>query len=1152
MEKTMRTRMQWTASMLTALAGLLTPLAHAHASIADEGVSAVLSRATEALSDGRAVEARELLVPLASERAGVSMSDDERSRVVAMAATAAKRVKGLPPLELSLQTAEWMVTRDDLLAAEQHARAVEAAPKATNEQAGRARGVLASIATRREAILARAGSMLDEASGALDLGRVAEGKEAVALLARSGVSLDAPDWERLVVLQARVVAMEESSSPVAYTSAMQPGVVKPRNPGNQPPSDQPPPGEPQPEPQPEPVANEPMAIPDMQPVEPAPPPPELTPVVVQAPAPSQPSGEADAMRLAQQYTAQNLMAQADQAFAENRMNEASAKYQRLLAQFAEYLTTDQANHARTRLAEANVLLGRGAREITQDVLANREVARQNALAEFNNFLSQSQGALDGGDVERARTSAASAGIRLSQARTLFSEGEYEGMLNRQRDMLAEIDRRAETIRKADLDRNTQAVKAAIERQAASAQQVRDRQIRENIDRVRALQMELKYDEALQVVDQILFLDPLNPTGLLLRDVLTDAMLYRRGADLKRTLTYGVARQSLDNEEATLPPPWLVNYPTDWPAVSNRRGTPISFQEPEENRRVLASLATKRIPTVAFKENSLRDCLGFIQTVTQQNMDVDWASLESVGIDPERQVTLNLTNVPVNTVLDRLVSKASEDPETGAAWGVIDGMLTVASRETINKNRTIHIYDIKDLLIQIPNFIDAPEFDLTQVLQSRRAGGGGGGGGGNNQGPFQGRGNQNPPDNRPLEERIQELVRIITSNVDRSSWVENGGDVGRIQQFQGNLIVTQTPSNHRTIHGLLGKLREQRAMQINVETRFLLVSQEFFEQIGVDIDVYFNAGNNQVRAARATRPGTLPSDFFDFSAGGIQRDILGRTATATTPGLAPVRVANPSPLSVIGAGQNSLGLTESLITSDFGNQIIGQAPALGVAGQFLDDIQVDFLVKATQADTRTVSLTAPRLTFTNGQTANIVVATQTAFVSDLDPVVSESAVGFDPTLETISDGVRLLVEGTVSADRRYVTLTVDTAVARLERFNSVAVTAVAGGQLVNSAQTSSFIQLPVITVTQARTTVTVPDQGTVLLGGQRLVTNSEVESGVPVLSKVPFLNRFFTNRVEVKEEQTLIILIKPTILIQNEEEERNFPGLNEAIRAGYGG
>ncbi|MCA9300642.1 MAG: hypothetical protein KDA28_16350, partial [Phycisphaerales bacterium] len=274
----------------------------------------------------------------------------------------------------------------------------------------------------------------------------------------------------------------------------------------------------------------------------------------------------------------------------------------------------------------------------------------------------------------------------------------------------------------------------------------------------------------------------------------------------------------------------------------------------------------------------------------------------------------------------------------------------------------------------------------------------------------------------------------------------------------------------------------------------------------------------------------------------QRQVIGPPPGSTAQG-----AANPDPWSPLGFGQNSLSLASALMpTEGIAASVLGTSPALGIAGQFLDDIQVDFLIQATQADRRSVTLTAPRLTFTNGQTSNIFVATQQAFVSDLEPVVSDSAVGFDPELDVISEGVRLLVEGIVSADRRYVTLNVDAAIATIDDLQSQGVTAVAGGQLVSSADTQSFIQLPITTVTRVQTTVNVPDQGTILLGGQRLMSETEVESGVPVLSKIPILNRFFSNRIESKEEQTLLILLKPTVLIQNEQEERNYPGLLDSL------
>ena len=74
-------------------------------------------------------------------------------------------------------------------------------------------------------------------------------------------------------------------------------------------------------------------------------------------------------------------------------------------------------------------------------------------------------------------------------------------------------------------------------------------------------------------------------------------------------------------------------------------------------------------------------------------------------------------------------------------------------------------------------------------------------------------------------------------------------------------------------------------------------------------------------------------------------------------------------------------------------------------------------------------------------------------------------------------------------------------------------------------------------------VSVPDGGTLLIGGQKLASETEVEAGVPILSKIPILKRAYSSRSMVKDEQTLLILIKPKILIQTEQEELAFPSFS---------
>ena len=62
----------------------------------------------------------------------------------------------------------------------------------------------------------------------------------------------------------------------------------------------------------------------------------------------------------------------------------------------------------------------------------------------------------------------------------------------------------------------------------------------------------------------------------------------------------------------------------------------------------------------------------------------------------------------------------------------------------------------------------------------------------------------------------------------------------------------------------------------------------------------------------------------------------------------------------------------------------------------------------------------------------------------------------------------------------------------------------------------------------------------------MTTDYEVEVGVPVLSKIPMVNRFFTNRINSKVEQTLMMMIRPEILIQQETEDVLFPGLRNQL------
>ena len=73
--------------------------------------------------------------------------------------------------------------------------------------------------------------------------------------------------------------------------------------------------------------------------------------------------------------------------------------------------------------------------------------------------------------------------------------------------------------------------------------------------------------------------------------------------------------------------------------------------------------------------------------------------------------------------------------------------------------------------------------------------------------------------------------------------------------------------------------------------------------------------------------------------------------------------------------------------------------------------------------------------------------------------------------------------------------------------------------------------------QVQTRVSVPDDSTLLLGGQRITADVEIEAGVPGLGKIPILGRLFRNRSTVKDQKILLILVRPTIILQEEADAK---------------
>ena len=101
-----------------------------------------------------------------------------------------------------------------------------------------------------------------------------------------------------------------------------------------------------------------------------------------------------------------------------------------------------------------------------------------------------------------------------------------------------------------------------------------------------------------------------------------------------------------------------------------------------------------------------------------------------------------------------------------------------------------------------------------------------------------------------------------------------------------------------------------------------------------------------------------------------------------------------------------------------------------------------------------------------------------------------------------------------------------------------VLSVAGGVTDNNGNNTTFalpIFLPTIRYRSVRTTLTVPDGGTLLVSGLMTDVKFDASTGVPFFSDLPVVGRLFGTDLKQREKINLLILCSANILLFDEQE-----------------
>ncbi len=350
------------------------------------------------------------------------------------------------------------------------------------------------------------------------------------------------------------------------------------------------------------------------------------------------------------------------------------------------------------------------------------------------------------------------------------------------------------------------------------------------------------------------------------------------------------------------------------------------------------------------------------------------------------------------------------------------------------------------------------------------------------------------------DRVREIIDLITNTIEPASWSVNGGR-GRIaarEGMLGDIVVTHVAGIHKQAEDLLSALRSSADLQIAIEARFIAVSNNFLEEVG--------------------------NNILDF-------DTTSSRPSETNPKGTP--------------GENTSSGREEGIFTETGNIFTGAGVTSGTNGlnlsyQILNGFFLEGFLRAVQESDEAETVTAPKITLSNTQRGTIKVVTTKSYIESYT-IVSQAP---QPVMAEIDDGTTFNVRPIVSADRKYVYLEVHPVITSVT-FEETDYQTVGGLNTsgdVSDVTATNTIQIPETTKQELSVTVCVPDKGILMIGGLGKSTEAKTSKGVPILSKIPIVKRLFSSDSidrDIAITDNLIILIKPTILIREEQESRAF-------------
>ncbi len=852
------------------------------------------------------------------------------------------------------------------------------------------------------------------------------------------------------------------------------------------------------------------------PREDAPPKAPLPPAADSPQGPSAPQTgaewEALLQRLRQSYavTEQQKASQADEHYrlAERYFQSGDFEKAELECEKALKLNPNHAP-ANSLCLEVRFILGRGGatpQSAEYDRYMKEALVRhQQVLLEVDQAHARGTRAYNRGDYEAAEREFRTI---LEYAKWMPTGVELE---TRRKQALDMLDRTKEARRQKALDEERQRLRLIEEERARE-------NIRQLLDQKRELELLFgqaqmhfereEYPKCVNVCERILFINPNLTSVAEMRNVAQRLQHMKLGRDnlvnyieeWKRTFEKVELAACVQGDDLEFAPLEV------WQEIVKRKPKGIAELEEEiqpEDQAIIDKLRAIKI-TIDMQNAPLTAVVEYIREISGLNFVIDTKAIEKPD---EAMISIKVADIILDGALKLMLGPKQW------AHTVRDNTVIITSADTLKKQVKLELYDVQDLTYGIQDF---PGVDIslsqdtigTQIAVDE-----------GKKSVFTG----------------EDLANLIQNTIHKDQWEEANGQ--SIQFQNGLLIVRNSIEVHKSIRRFLSDLRASTGMLVSCEARFLVVEDNFLQQVGMDFRDLTNIAGLPARVTPIYNLVDINPTFIINQPFFVDPDGAAGPLTATSAGISGVFGDHVT--RSMGARVQHVMVNDFLVNR-FYQQVLRPLGGATLQYTLLDDVSLEMILRLISRSERNHILTAPKLTLFNTQRGNFRISNQVAYVRDYDVQIATAAVALDPIVDVVSDGISLDVRPVVSADRRFVTMELRPTVATLfpapNNIPTITTFVLAPGAPVTDAA-PIIIDTPIVNISRVRTTVVVPDRGTVMLGGMTIVFEENAESSIPIWRNIPILGNLGSLKVKGLQRRQNLAIVSVRIIIPDEEARK---------------